>query len=335
MKKRMLSILLALCMVLSLGVGAFAEDGEEPEEPAGLPDGMWDKMTDEQRAKYEEYLEFKEAKDGQSGEAEEAETAKVNEYGLTDAAAQALAGKIRAHLREDYLNVYGVAAADFSWSEVSADVWNAVGTVPSMAYMAGQSLTDSPEELGRTFEDESLNALAGAVAAALREWALEEGDDSFEALWGSLSDGRTFSQFVTEYAAFRPAKTAEDEVTEQDLQELLSYIGKAVKDEYLTPNGIDTAALVWPTDPGTFRYFDEMVTNYCISTLTGEPPAPVRDDYVPASPDKEIMDAVYAGVMNWLGEFESVDYEYLISLSQEISNIEYVLEYLPANLTLA
>ena len=334
MKKRILAMLLALCMVLSLGTGAFA-DGEEPEEPAGLPDGMWDKMTDEQRAKYEEYLEFKEAKDGQSGEAEEAETAEVNEYGLTDAAAQALAGKIRAHLREDYLNVYGIAASEFSWPEAESDVWRAIVAVPNMAYSAGMSLTDAPEQLGNTFEDESLNALAGAVASALREWVLEEGNDSFEALWGSLTDGRTFSQFVTEYATFRPAKTAEDEVTDQDLQELLTCIGKAVEDEYLTPSGIDPAALAWPTDPATFRYFDEMFTNYCISALTGEPPAPVRDDYVPASPDKEIMDAVYAGVMNWLDGFASVDYEYLIALSQQINTFEYVLEYLPANLTFA
>lgn len=129
------------------------------------------------------------------------------------------------------------------------------------------------------------------------------------------------------------AKTAEDTVTEQDLQELLTCIDKAVQDEYLTPNGVDPAALVWPTDPGTFRYFDVLFTNYCISALTGEPPKPVTDDYVPASPDKEIMDAVYAGVMNWLDGFESVDYEYLVTLGQEINNIEYVLEYLPANLT--
>ena len=139
MKKRILAMLLALCMILALGAIALAE-GEELEEPEGLPDGMWEEMSDEQKAKYEEYLEFKEAKDGQSGEAGEAGTAEVNEYGLTDAAAQALAGRIRAHLREDYLNVYGITAADFSWSEVPADVWNAVGTVPSMAYMAGQSL---------------------------------------------------------------------------------------------------------------------------------------------------------------------------------------------------
>ena len=45
------------------------------------------------------------------------------------------------------------------------------------------------------------------------------------------------------------------------------------------------------------------------------------------------MDAVYAGVMSWLDGFESVDYEYLVTLGQEINNIEYVLEYLPANLT--
>ena len=74
MKKRTLAMLLALCMVLSLGTAAFAE-GEEPRDSVGLSDDILDKMTDEQRAKYEEYLEFMEAKNGQSGEAAEAETA--------------------------------------------------------------------------------------------------------------------------------------------------------------------------------------------------------------------------------------------------------------------
>ncbi len=159
-------------------------------------------------------------------------------------------------------------------------------------------------------------------------WALFDVDDisqTFDALDKLLS-----GELLPAEGA---AKTAEDTVTEQDLQELLTCIGKAVQDEYLTPNGVDPAALVWPTDPGTFRYFDVLFTNYCISALTGEPPKPVTDDYVPASPDKEIMDAVYAGVMNWLDGFESVDYEYLVTLGQEINNIEYVLEYLPANLT--
>lgn len=134
-------------------------------------------------------------------------------------------------------------------------------------------------------------------------------------------------------SGLRPAKTAEDELTEDDLQEILTYIGKAVKDEYLTPNDIDPAALVWPSDPNTFRYFDQLITNYGISTVTGESPDPVREDYVPASPDKEIMDAVYAGVINWLNEFESVDYEYLLSIMQEIDHSEYILEYIPANVT--
>lgn len=281
MKKKMLATLLALCMVLSLGAGAFAA---------------------------------------------EAETAEVNEYGLTDAAAQALAGKIRAHLREDYLNVYDIAASDFSWSEVSADVWNAVGTVPAMAYSTGMSLTDAPEELGRTFDDESLNALAGAVAAALREWVLEEGDESFEALWGSLSGERTFSQFVTEYAAFRPAKTAEDPIFDEDAQEIMAYMAKSISEEYLVPNGIGPDDLAWPTDQAAWDYYNNLLNQIYTEIAIGGNPEPISEDLVPASPDKEIMDAAAQGVANWLYEFESVESGYLDHLYALLKDSQYIME---------
>ncbi len=324
MKKRILAMLLALCMILALGAIALAE-GEELEEPEGLPDGMWEEMSDEQKAKYEEYLEFKEAKDGQSGEAGEAGTAEVNEYGLTDAAAQALAGRIRAHLREDYLNVYGVAAADFSWAEVPADVWNAVGTVPAMAYSAGQSLTSAPEELGMTLADESLDALAGAVGAALREWVLAEGDDSFQALWGSLTDGRTFSQFVTEYAAFRPAKGAEDPIFDEDTQEIMSSIARSISEEYLVPNGIGGADFAWPADQAAWDYYNALLDSIYDEIATGAD-NPVDGSLAPASPDKEIMDAAAQGVADWLYAFESVASAYLDHLYPLLKDAQYIMD---------
>ena len=282
MKKRMLAALLALCLVLSLGAGAFAA---------------------------------------------EAESAEVNEYGLTDTAAQALASKIRAHLREDYLSVYGVAAADFSWPEAESDVWRAVVTVPTMAYSTGMSLTDAPEELGATFEDESLNALAGAVASALREWVLEEGDDSFEALWGSLTDGRTFSQFVTEYAAFRPAKTAEDShpISDEDMQELMSYVGKSFSEEYFVPNEISAEDFAWPDDDAAWLYYNTLLTQvYFKATLGVDRDELITEDIIPASPDKEIMDAVAHGILNWLYQFESVESVYLDNLFVTLRDYQYI-----------
>ncbi len=65
MKKRTLAMLLALCMVLSLGAAAFA-DGEELVEPEGLPDGMWEEMSDEEKAELVEYLASKEAEHEQA-----------------------------------------------------------------------------------------------------------------------------------------------------------------------------------------------------------------------------------------------------------------------------
>ncbi len=282
MKKRMLATILALCMVLPLGAGAFAA---------------------------------------------EAEMAEVNEYGLTDAATQALASKIRAHLWEDYLSVYDIAASDFSWPEAGSDVWRAVVTVPTMAYSTGMSLTDAPEELGATFEDESLNALAGAVASALREWVLEEGDDSFEALWGSLTDGRTFSQFVTEYATFRPAKTAEDShpISDEDMQELMSYVGKSFSEEYFVPNEISAEDFAWPDDDAAWLYYNTLLTQvYFKATLGVARDELITEDIIPASPDKEIMDAVAHGILNWLYQFESVESVYLDDLFVTLRDYQYI-----------
>ncbi len=281
MKKRMLATILALCMVLPLGAGAFAA---------------------------------------------EAEMAEVNEYGLTDAATQALASKIRAHLWEDYLSVYDIAASDFSWPEAGSDVWRAVVTVPTMAYSTGMSLTDAPEELGATFEDESLNALAGAVASALREWVLEEGDDSFEALWGSLTDGRTFSQFVTEYAAFRPAKTAEDPIFDEDAQEIMAYMAKSISEKYLVPNGIGPDDLAWPTDQAAWDYYNNLLNQIYTAVAIGGNPEPISEDLIPASPDKEIMEAAAQGVANWLYEFESVESGYLDHLYALLKDSQYIME---------
>ncbi len=327
MRKRMLATLLALSMVLTLGAGAFADDGAEPEDSVELSDDILDKMTDEERARYEDFIKrHEEIQAGQSDRADGAEPAEVNEYGLTDAATQALAGKIRAHLREDYLSVYGIAAADFSWPEAESDVWRAVVTVPTMAYSTGMSLTDAPEQLGNTFEDESLNALAGAVAAALREWVLEEGDENFNALWGSLTDGRTFSQFVTEYAAFRPAKTAEDPIFDEDAQEIMSYIAGSISEDYLVPNGISPDDFAWPTDQAAWEYYNNLLNQIYTEIAIGGTPEPIREDLVPASPDKEMMDAASQGVANWLYAFESVESGYLDHLYALLKDSQYIME---------
>ena len=285
MKKRMLATILALCMVLPLGAGAFAA---------------------------------------------EAEMAEVNEYGLTDAATQALASKIRAHLWEDYLSVYDIAASDFSWPEAGSDVWRAVVAVPDEAYNAGAKLTDAPEGLGITFEDESLSALAGAVATALREWVITAGDageDNFKALWGSLSGERTFSQFVTEYATFRPAKTAEDShpISDEDMQELMSYVGKSFSEEYFVPNEISAEDFAWPDDDAAWLYYNTLLTQvYFKATLGVDRDELITEDIIPASPVKEIMDAVAHGILNWLYQFESVESVYLDDLFVTLRDYQYI-----------
>ena len=326
MKKRIVATLLALCMVLGLGVGAFAAgDGTSDVDPSEME---WD-----------EFLEWVAKNDaahghGDAGPSEE----ELNDYALTEEDMQALADAIGGFEREDIDNAFEYIRLTMerlltTYPDAIADILDGGSGGPG----AAESIrTDTNGYLGTESQLE--------VVAAVSDWLEQQQisgdrtDDLFLSLFGNIAtdiEGKyePFMEEILSGGEKRPAKTAEDEVTEQDLQELLTYIGKAVEDEYLTPNGIDPAALVWPTDPNTFRYFDEMVTNYCISTLTGEPPAPVREEYVPASPDKEIMDAVYAGIMNWLDGFESVDYEYLIALSQEIDHIEYILEYLPANVT--
>ncbi len=325
MKKRTLAMLLALCLVLSLGIGAYA-DGDETSD------------VDPSEMEWDEFLAWVEENDaahghGDAGPSEE----ELNDYHLTEEETKAFADALDGFDREDIFHAfdhirltmdlfpttYADAIADIldggdgAAEKVSSDTNGSLGTEAQLEVVAAVSDWIEQQQIDQDRVDDFF-------------WSLFDVEDISET-FDSIDKLLSGELLPTE----GPVKTAEDAVTDQDLQELLTYIGQAVQDEYLTPNGIDPAALVWPTDPSTFRYFDEAFTNYCISALTGEPPAPVRDDYVPASPDKEIMDAVYVGVMNWLDGFASVDYEYLIALSQQISTFDYIMEYLPANLTFA
>ncbi len=213
-----------------------------------------------------------------------------------------------------FIATFLAVALVFAMAACSATADNSTSSKPS-----NNTTSEAPKEsTSVASKDDDSSTKDEATTPAEDEDTTAPEEDSSEA-----EDGQE---------ALKPAKTSEDSVTDEELEEMMTYIAKSVSEEYLVPNGINPEDLVWPTDPNTFRYFDQLFTNFCIAFLTEMPPDDVREDYIPASPDKDIMDAVFHGVTNWLDGFESYSYEYLLSVSDQIDHLEYILEYIPANI---
>ena len=320
MKKRTVATLLALCLVLSLGTGAFAAgDGTSDVDPSEME---WD-----------EFLEWVAKNDaahghGDAGPSEE----ELNDYALTEEDMQALADAIGGFEREDIDNAFEYIRLTMerlltTYPDAITDILDGGNGGPG----AAESIcADTNGYLGTESQLE--------VVAAVSDWLEQQQisgdrtDDLFLSLFGNTTtdmEGK-YESFIEELLSGgekRPAKTAEDEVTEEDLQELLTYIGKAVEDEYLTPNGIDPASFVWPSDADAWMYFHALLQRLYVKIGMGMEMS--LEDLIPASPDKEIMDAAFKGLTNWLDEFESYPVEYLDKISVSIEGDGFI----PANVT--
>lgn len=128
-------------------------------------------------------------------------------------------------------------------------------------------------------------------------------------------------------SGLRPAKTAKDanSISDEDTQELMSYIGKSISEEYLVPNGISAADFAWPTDETAWKYYDALLTKVYFKVAVGiDRDELITEDIIPASPDKEIMEAATDGVLNWCQLFESVDSVYLDYLFIPLRDYQYV-----------
>ena len=87
-------------------------------------------------------------------------------------------------------------------------------------------------------------------------------------------------------------------LTEEDVEALKTSIKNAVLEEYIEPNGIDSASFSWPGDGSdVWLYFDQLKMLYSGEKFMGG--APDVEVTFTDSPEKSIMDATYNGFVKW------------------------------------
>ena len=87
-------------------------------------------------------------------------------------------------------------------------------------------------------------------------------------------------------------------LTEEDVEALKTSIKNAVLEEYIEPNGIDSASFSWPGDGSdVWLYFDQLKMLYSGEKFMGG--APDVEVTFTDSPEKFIMDATYDGFVKW------------------------------------
>ena len=347
MKKRMLAALLALSMVLTLGAGAFAA-GDENDD--GLSDaqkaleeakaGLAESLTrngatsdvDPSDMEWDEFLAWVEENDaahghGDAGPSED----ELNDYSLTEEDMQALADALDGFDREDIDNAFEYIRLTMdriltTYAEAIADILDGGN--------GGQGAAEaiSADTNGFLGSEGQLEAVA-AISDWLEQQQISEDrtDDFFLSLFGNTAidvEGK-YEPFMEELLSGgekRPAKTAEDPIFDEDAQEIMAYMARSISEEYLVPNGIGPDDLAWPTDQAAWEYYNDLLDQIYTETAIGGTPEPISEDLVPASPDKEIMDAAAQGVANWLYEFESVESGYLDHLYALLKDSQYIME---------
>ncbi len=177
---------------------AESEDSGSGDALAGVTDEaeaeLLAKMTDEEREQYEEFKKRHE-------EIHASAEAEINEYGITDESLQALADAVKENVTNDYLNIYDISTADFSWPETESTFWNVSSSVITLALNVG-SFKSLPEDLFSKLSDEE-KALAKALLSGIAEWE-DSGDGRFLSIFNALSDENGWSaekiaQFFTDH----------------------------------------------------------------------------------------------------------------------------------------
>mgnify|MGYP001853397650 CR=1 FL=1 len=128
--------------------------------------------------------------------------------------------------------------------------------------------------------------------------------------------------------------TADTEIMDEDIQEIYASIEENVTSEYLEPNGIDPADFSWPSsESSSWYYFDDLYTScyLCIDLkipFTKDELSEYEGKY-PAQ-DKELFDAVFFGILNWMDSKGSYDTGYF---SAVLGKLNPYASNLPANVT--
>ena len=128
--------------------------------------------------------------------------------------------------------------------------------------------------------------------------------------------------------------TADTEITDEDIQEIYASIKENVTAEYLEPNGIDPATFSWPSsESSSWNYFDDLYTScyLCVDLqipCTEDELTQYEGEY--PTQDKELFEAVFFGILNWMDSKGSYDTAYY---SAVLGKLNPYVSNLPANVT--
>ena len=134
--------------------------------------------------------------------------------------------------------------------------------------------------------------------------------------------------------------TADTEITDEDIQEIYASIKESIEKRYLEPNSISPADFSWPDATSTIwgDYSDRILMDngYQYATVkdffTEDELINMLSDYDNQypSPDKEILDSVLLGIIDWMQTKGDYDEGYFSSVFSKLIPMEDVI---PVNVT--
>ena len=113
--------------------------------------------------------------------------------------------------------------------------------------------------------------------------------------------------------------TADTEITDEDIQEIYASIKENVTAEYLEPNGIDPATFSLPASEEAWSYFFKLSESYYMELFTGVEIDTSSTENLPPSPEKEIMDSIFKGLLRGLDNLGKYDADYYSKFTQKLS----------------
>ncbi len=126
----------------------------------------------------------------------------------------------------------------------------------------------------------------------------------------------------TEEAEQEEPQAEKEEVTEEDVEAVKEAIKESVINQYLEPNGIAAESFTWPES--SWEYLAQLSQQYVTETYL-EVDMPIDPNFVPGSPEKEIMDAAYNGLVTWYEDSGEGSYEKYSSLVEALQPWQEVI----------
>lgn len=113
--------------------------------------------------------------------------------------------------------------------------------------------------------------------------------------------------------------TADTEITDEDIQKIYASIKESIITEYLEPNGIDPVDFSWSVSSEAWSYLVYLFESYYMELFTGVEMDTSSTENLPPSPEKEIMDSIFTGMLNGLDNLGKYDADYYNNFTQRLN----------------